>query len=109
MASGELGVGTEGEQRASLTGAGLVPMWPFMEKDLATCRDVFNGHWAELRTPEFPTVDELLAATIATARRSGRRYWMLLALNWLDEAERTAGFDPALLAPDPARPPGSQR
>lgn len=98
MASGELGVGTENEERASLKAAGVRPMWPFLEKGMMECCDQFKARWDELRSPDFPTLDALISATIETAWRSGSRYWMLLSVNWLAEVGRTAVAEHSLLA-----------
>ncbi|BCJ52196.1 hypothetical protein Asp14428_36710 [Actinoplanes sp. NBRC 14428] len=97
LASGELGVGTQSEERASLEAAGMRPMWPFMEKSLPECRDQFDSHWSELRTPAFPAIDSLFSVTISTAWNSGSQYWMLRAANWLVEFARTPGFERSIL------------
>ncbi|MFF0123371.1 hypothetical protein ACFYP0_25310 [Micromonospora arida] len=97
MKSGELGVGTEEEVRASLKAAGLRPMWPFMERGLEEFRAEFGLRWGELRTPEFPKLDQLIAATIGTAWRSGSEYWMILSARWLVEGGQVAQFERSLL------------
>ena len=97
MTSGKLGVGVELEERASLDGAQMRPMWPFMERDFSSCFDEFLAHWSSLVSRDYPTAEHLFFEVVRSAWSSGSPYWMKLAANWLVQAVDSGNMDPSIL------------
>ena len=94
---GGIGVGVEGEGRATLESSSFVPMWPFMEKDLGACLDEFSRAWESLRRGGIVTPEELIELTVSSAWDSGRPYWMNLAAEWVVAMAGSSRFDSAFM------------
>jgi hypothetical protein len=93
MPDGRIGVGVEGEGRATLEGSGYVPMWPFMERDLAACLGEFSRTWESFIGGGVSTPEKLIELTVGSAWNSGRAYWMQLSVPWAIEMATRPGFD----------------
>ncbi|RKN22126.1 hypothetical protein D7147_05265 [Micromonospora musae] len=93
MPDGRLGVGVESEGRATLTGSGFVPMWPYLERDLPAVLAELSRAWADLGQGGVSSPEELFELTVESAWKSGRSYWMQLAAPWAIEMSRRDGFD----------------
>ncbi|WP_344175109.1 hypothetical protein [Kribbella lupini] len=97
MPDGQIGVGVEGEARASLQAAGYVPLWPFLENELSECLENLYGVWDRLEGRGFAGPETLVQETVVTAWSSGRPYWMQLSASWVPAMVRRPGFDPNFL------------
>jgi hypothetical protein len=98
MPTGEIGAGVELEARAALEPSRFVPMWPFMEQDLAESLEKFTRAWGSLCRGGVATPEKLLEMTVRTAWASGRPYWMRLSAAWAAEMAESQHFDHRFLS-----------
>ncbi|TPQ20143.1 hypothetical protein [Streptomyces sporangiiformans] len=93
MPSGEIGVGTEVEGRATLEGSRFIPMWPFLERDFSECLSEFSRLGESPARGGTPPPEKLIELTVGSAWKSGRPYWMRLAVPWAIEMVQRSEFD----------------
>ncbi|GGK85882.1 hypothetical protein [Streptomyces flaveus] len=93
MPGGEIGVGTEVEGRATLEGSRFIPMWPFLERDFSECLSEFSRLGEFLTKGGTSTPKKLIELTVGSAWKSGRPYWMRLAVPWVIEMVQRSDFD----------------
>lgn len=69
MPGGQVGVGVEGEGRATLQDSGYVPLWPFMERGLSDFLGELYRVWGQLEGRGFAHPGAVVELTVSSAWR----------------------------------------
>ncbi|MFE5330831.1 hypothetical protein ACFRCG_31030 [Embleya sp. NPDC056575] len=88
--NGDIAVGSQEKIKARISTSNPVPLWPLLEKEHHSARELLVSEWHSLDPAGRSEPDELIRAIIVSAVNSGSPYWIERVVEWISAMPRTA-------------------